>query len=236
MIRYLIIDDEPIAHRIIENYCENLPYLEKKGSCYNAFEALQFLNEDTVDLLFLDINMPKLSGFDFLKTLPNPPKIIVTTAYKEFAFEGYELNVSDYLLKPFSFDRFIKAINKTIDSTQNKKSIIALPTSKTELNSNSFFLRGDKKYHQIHFEDLLFIEAYGHYTKVYLKNEIIVSHQKISAFEQLLPKLDFIRTHKSFIVAKNKIKQIEGNRILIDAYKVPIGQTYKENIMMLLKF
>ncbi|UFH34521.1 LytR/AlgR family response regulator transcription factor [Flavobacterium acetivorans] len=234
MIRYLIVDDEPIAHRIIENYCENLPYLEKKGSCYNAFEALQFLNEDTVDLLFLDINMPKLSGFDFLKTLPNPPKIIVTTAYKEFAFEGYELNVSDYLLKPFSFDRFLKAINKTFDSAQNKKSNVTLPPNETEPSINSFFLKGNKKHHQIHFEDLLFIEAYGHYTKVYLKNEMIVSPQKISDLEQLLPKTNFIRTHKSFIVAKDKIKQIEGNRILIDKYKVPIGQTYKENIMMLL--
>lgn len=236
MIYYLIIDDEPIAHRIIENYCDHLQHLEKKGSCYNAFEALQFLNENTVDLLFLDIKMPKLSGFDFLKTLPNPPKIIVTTAYREFALEGYELNISDYLLKPYSFDRFIKAINKTIDSSQNrnKNSITALPTSETASSSNSFFLRGDKKYHQIHFEDLLFIEAYGHYTKVYLKNEMIVSHQKISVFEQLIPKRDFIRTHKSFIVAKNKIKQIEGNRILIDKYEVPIGQTYKENIMTLL--
>ncbi|OOG68712.1 LytTR family DNA-binding domain-containing protein [Flavobacterium sp. A45] len=234
MIHYLIIDDEPIAHRIIENYCENLSHLQKKGNCYNAFEAMQFLNENAVDLLFLDINMPKLSGFDFLKTLLNPPKIIVTTAYKEFALEGYELNVSDYLLKPFSFERFIKAISKTIDSTQNKKGIAASSTSEMKSNSNSFFLRGDKKYHQIHFADLLFIEAYGHYTKVYLKNEMIVSPQKISTFEQLLPKLDFIRTHKSFIVAKNKIKQIEGNRILIDEYKVPIGQTYKENIIMLL--
>jgi DNA-binding LytR/AlgR family response regulator len=234
MIRYLIIDDEPIAHRIIENYCENLPYLEKKGSYYNAFEALQFLNKDTVDLLFLDINMPKLSGFDFLKTLPNPPKIIVTTAYKEFAIEGYELNVSDYLLKPFSFDRFLKAINKTFDSVQNKKNNTALPLHETEPNINSFFLRGDKKHHQIHFEDLLFIEAYGHYTKVYLKNEMIVSPQKISDLEQLLPKTIFIRTHKSFIVAKNKIRQIEGNRILIDDFKVPIGQTYKENVMIFL--
>lgn len=230
MIHYLIIDDEPIAHRIIENYCENLQHLEKKGNCYNAFEAMQFLNKNTVDLLFLDINMPKLSGFDFLKTLPNSPKIIVTTAYKEFALEGYELNISDYLLKPFSFERFIKAINKTIDSAQNKKSIAALPTTETELKASSFFLKGDKKHHQIHFEDLLFIEAYGHFIKVYLKNDIIISPNKISDFEKLLPNTDFIRTHKSFIVAKNKIKQIEGNRILIDVHKIPIGQTYKENI------
>lgn len=234
MIYYLIIDDEPIANRIIENYCENLPHLQKKGNCYNAFEAMQFLNENAVDLLFLDINMPKLSGFDFLKTLPNPPKIIVTTAYKEFALEGYELNISDYLLKPFSFERFVKAINKTISTVQNKKDIPTSSTTEIKVDTGSIFLKGDKKHHQIHFEDVLFIEAYGHFIKVYLKNDMIVSPQKISDFEKLLPKLDFIRTHKSFIVAKNKIKHIEGNRILIDVHKIPIGQTYKENINKLL--
>ena len=148
--------------------------------------------------------------------------------------EGYELNVSDYLLKPFSFERFIKAINKTIDTTKNKKNTAALSIHETEPNVDSFFLKGDKKHHQIHFEEVLFIEAYGHFIKVYLKNDMIVSPQKISDFEKLLPQLDFIRTHKSFIVAKNKIKQIEGNRILIDVYKIPIGQTYKENINKLL--
>ncbi|SFH44023.1 LytR/AlgR family response regulator transcription factor [Pedobacter insulae] len=233
MTYYLIVDDEPIAHRVIENYCENLQHLKKKGNCYNAFEAIQFLNENTVDLLFLDINMPKLSGFDFLKTLPNPPKIIVTTAYKEFALEGYELNISDYLLKPFSFERFIKAINKTIDTTQSKKSIAKLITE-TKPDVGSFFLKGDKKHHQIHFDDLLFVEASGHFIKVYLKNDMIVSYQKISDFEKLLPKSDFIRIHKSFIIAKNKIKQIEGNRILIDLHKIPIGQTYKKNVNNLL--
>ncbi|RLJ80479.1 LytR/AlgR family response regulator transcription factor [Pedobacter alluvionis] len=229
MIRYLIIDDEPIAHRIIENYGENLPHLVKVGNCYNAFEAMQVLNESAVDLLFLDINMPKLSGFDFLKSLASPPKIIVTTAYKEFALEGYELNISDYLLKPFSFERFIKAINKTIDASPNKKSMANLITE-TKPDVGSFFLKGDKKHHQIHFEDLLFVEAYGHFTKVYLKDDMIISSQKISDFEKMLPTLDFLRIHKSFIVSKNKIRYIEGNRVLIDQHKIPIGQTYKENI------
>ncbi|MES2445958.1 MAG: LytTR family DNA-binding domain-containing protein [Bacteroidota bacterium] len=230
MIRYLIIDDEPIAHRIIENYSENLPHLVKLGNCYNAFEAMKFLNENTVDLLFLDINMPKLSGFDFLKTLTNPPKIIVTTAYKEFAIEGYELNISDYLLKPFSFERFIKAVNKTIDTLPNDKSMSASSINEKQANASSFFLKGNKKLHQIHFQDLLFIEAYGHFTKVYLKDDMIISPQKISDFEKLLPTLDFLRIHKSFIVSKNKIKYIEGNRVLIDQHKIPIGQTYKEII------
>jgi DNA-binding LytR/AlgR family response regulator len=231
MTHYLIIDDEPIAHRIIEKYCDNLPHLEKKGNCYNAFEAMHFLTENEVDLLFLDINMPKLSGFDFLKTISNPPKIIVTTAYKEFALEGYELNISDYLLKPFSFERFVKAINKTISTTKTTKENISktiINEEKTE--SKSIFLKGDKKHHQVHLDTILYIEAYGHYTKVYLENEMILSHEKISSFEEFLPENEFIRTHKSFIVAKKKIKQIEGNRILILAHKIPIGQTYKNAI------
>lgn len=231
MIHYLIIDDEPIAHRIIENFCNNLPHLEKVGNCYNAFEAMPFLNQNTVDLLFLDINMPKLSGFDFLKTLVNPPKIIVTTAYKEFALEGYELNISDYLLKPFSFERFVKAINKTINTIEDKNTKSGLHTPETKSDTVSgFFIKGNKKHHQIHFEDILFIEAYGHYSKIYLKEEMIISPQKISTLEELLVGFNFIRTHKSFIVAKNKIKQIEGNRILINQYKIPIGQTYKATI------
>lgn len=234
MIHYLIVDDEPIAHRIIEKYCENLPHLEKKGNCFNAFEAMQFLNEHEVNLLFLDINMPKLTGFDFLKTISNPPKIIVTTAYKEFALEGYELNISDYLLKPFSFERFIKAINKTIVTKKtNDNSLVTKPEIKSV--ASSFFLKGDKKHSQVHFKDLLFIEAYGHYTKVYLKNEMIISHEKISSFEKLLPKSQFVRTHKSFIVAKNEINYIEGNRISIQNHKIPIGQTYKENVNKLFK-
>lgn len=230
MIRYLIVDDEPIAHRIIETYCENLPHLKKEGNCYNAFEAMQFLNENILDLVFLDINMPKMSGFDFLKTISNPPKIIVTSAYKEYALEGYELNISDYLLKPFSFERFMKSINKTIDTNGNSKSKFTIPAIETQSNTTSFFLKGDKKLHQIHFEDLLFIEAYGHYTKVYLKNDMIVSNQKISDFDNLLPKLNFIRIHKSFVVSINKINHVEGNRVIINEHKIPIGQTYKSNL------
>lgn len=229
MIRYIIIDDEPIAHRIIEKYCDDLHHLVKKGNCYNAFEAMQLLNEQEVDLIFLDINMPKLSGFDLIKSLSNPPKIIVTTAYKEFALEGYELNVSDYLLKPFSFDRFVKAINKTMLTLQKKEVNPSLaPTSIRR--SNSFFIKGDKKYHQIRTDEILFIEAYGHYSKLYLKDEMILTSEKISSFEELLPEDAFLRVHKSFIVAIGAIKLIEGNRIGILDHKIPIGQTYKNQV------
>lgn len=228
MTTYCIIDDEPIAHRIIESYCEHLSYLQKVGNCYNAFEAMDLLNKTKVDLIFLDINMPKLSGFELLKTMANPPKVIVTSAHQEFALEGYELNILDYLLKPFSLERFLKAMSKTITPPKIKNEAPTL-----ENKNDSFFLKGDKKIHQIHIDDILFIEAYGNYTKVYLREEMIISHEKISTLETLLPSKNFLRVHKSFIIAINKIKLIEGNRITIDKHIVPVGQTYKNNLKRL---
>jgi len=228
MLKYIIIDDEPLAHEIIEEFCSMLPHVQLEKNCYNAMEAMQFLNDKTIDFMFLDINMPKLRGLDFLKTLTNPPKTIITTAYKEHALEGFELNVVDYILKPFSFDRLVKAVNK-VSETQNTKTIIKEVSNSTD-NSTRFFVKGDKKHHQIDLTDLLYIEAYGNYTKLFLKDEMIVSHEKISHYEDLLNASNFLRVHKSFIVAINKIKFIEGNRILINEHKIPIGQTYKSNI------
>lgn len=228
MMAYCIIDDEPIAHRIIEGYCENLAHLTKAGNCYDAFEAMQFLAQTKVDLIFLDINMPKLSGFDLLKSLQKRPKVIVTSAYKEFALEGYELDVTDYLLKPFSFDRFLKAINKVGESFP------ATEGAPAEKERASFFLKGDKKMHHIHLDDILFIEAYGNYSKVFLADELIVSHEKISAFDALFSAEKFLRVHRSFLVSIAKIETIEGNQIHIQHHKVPIGQTYKAEVNRLL--
>ncbi|PTM02253.1 MAG: DNA-binding response regulator [Bacteroidetes bacterium] len=234
MLKYIIIDDEPLAHEIIEEFCSMLPHVQLEKNCYNAMEALQFLNENTVDFMFLDINMPKLGGLDFLKTLTKPPKTIITTAYKEYALEGFELNVVDYLLKPFSFDRLVKAVNK-VSEAQTTKTAIKEVSSSTD-SSTRFFVKGNKKHHQIDLNDLLYIEAYGNYTKLFLKDEMIVSHEKISHYEDLLNASNFLRVHKSFIVAINKIKFIEGNRILINDHKIPIGQTYKSNINKLYNY
>ncbi|OUS00108.1 DNA-binding response regulator [Flavobacteriales bacterium 33_180_T64] len=231
MITYIIIDDEPLAHDVIESFCELLPHLSLEKHCYNAMEAMQYLNHNSVDFMFLDINMPKLTGFDFLRTLTNPPKVIVTTAYKEFALEGYDLHVSDYLLKPFSFDRLVKAINKAI-SEVHKNSTITVSSDAIPATSR-LFLKGDKKYHQIHLDDILYIEAYGNYSKVYMKEDMIVSHEKISSFDELFTSKNFLRVHKSFIVAIDKIKLIEGNRIHIEDFKIPIGQTYKSLVSKL---
>ena len=228
MLKYIIIDDEPLAHEIIEEFCSMLPHVQLEENCYNAMEAMQFLNENTVDFMFLDINMPKLRGLDFLKTLTKPPKTIITTAYKEHAIEGFELNVLDYILKPFSFDRLVKAVNKVSD-VQAPRTVIK-EVSRSSESSTRFFVKGDKKHHQIDLSDLLYIEAYGNYTKLFLKDGMIVSHEKISHYEDLLNPSNFLRVHKSFIVAIDKIKFIEGNRILINEQKIPIGQTYKSSI------
>ena len=227
MIAYCIIDDEPIAHRIIEGYCAELPHLLKMGNAYNALEASEIVTRQKLDLIFLDLNMPKMTGFEWLKTLPRPPKIIVTTAHKEYALEGYELDILDYLLKPFSFARFLKAVNK-ISVTEKISSFDA--SNSSNVKNSRFFIKGDKTHHQISTSDILFIEAYGNYTKVFLLKEMILSHEKISTLEKLLPKSDFMRVHKSFLVAKNKINRIQGNRIYIRDHKIPIGQTYRSGI------
>lgn len=228
MTTYLIVDDEPLAHDLLEEFCGMLPHFQLAGHCYNAMEAMQFLSKRSVDIMFLDLNMPKLKGFDFLRTLQNPPKIIVTTAYKEFALEGYELSIVDYLLKPFSFERFVQATNRAT-ATPHLEDHIA-PMGEED---SMFFIKGDKKHHQISTKDILFIEAFGNYTKVYLTNEVILSHEKISQFESILDGRYFLRVHKSYLISKDKINLIQGNRIMINDHKIPIGQTYRSVVSKL---
>lgn len=230
MTRYIIVDDEPIAHRIIEGYAKNLSQLEKVGNCYNALEALSLLQSKAIDLIFLDINMPQLSGFDLLKTLPSPPKVIVTTAYQEYAVEGYELEVTDYLLKPFSFERFLKAVNKVVLNVSTPVTI-----SSGEETNQKIFIKEDRRLRQISIKDIYIIEAYGNYCKIHLENEILITPEKISGLEEILPSNAFMRTHKSFIVAKNHIKAIEGSKISILEKFIPIGQTYASTIKKILK-
>jgi DNA-binding LytR/AlgR family response regulator len=232
MITYLIIDDEHIAHDIIKGYCDLLSNMELMKNCYDGLEAFEYLNKNEVDLIFLDLNMPKLKGFDFLKTLKNPPKVIVTTAYKEFALEGYELNISDYLLKPFGFDRFLKAINK---ATSLKPQIQHYASENKSLKTESIFLRSNKKYIQVIIDTIQYIEASGNYTKVITTNETIIIRDKISDVLELLNNSDLTQVHKSFAVSKKHIKSIEGNRIFITDTIIPIGKIYKVNIIQLMK-
>ncbi|WP_298425076.1 response regulator transcription factor [uncultured Kordia sp.] len=231
-ISYLIIDDEHIAHDIIKGYCDLLPNMELKKHCYNALEAMEYLNQHTVDLIFLDLNMPKLKGFDFLKTLMHPPKVIVTTAYQEYALEGYELNISDYLLKPFSFERFLKAINKTVRVSAQVKSTVV---EKNKETNQSIFLKSQNKYVQVFTNTIQFVEASGNYTKISTDSETITIREKLSDVISLLPVEDFLQVHKSFAVATKRINSIEGNRIMIADHIIPIGKLYKANVNGLLR-
>lgn len=231
MIKYIIIDDEHIAHDIIKGYCDILSNMQLMSNCYDAIEALEYLSENKVDLIFLDLNMPKLKGFEFLKTLSSPPKVIVTTAYSEFAVEGYELNVVDYLLKPFSFERFLKAINKATNPISPGKTSIKSEGSNLE---KRVFLRSNKKYIQVNIDSILYIEAAGNYTKIITTSEAILVREKISDLILLLSTKDFLQVHKSYAVATRHIHSIEGNRIHIKEHIIPIGKMYKTNIESLL--
>jgi len=229
MIKYLIIDDEFIAHDIIKGYCDLLPNLQLMKNCYDALEAIEYLNHHQVDLLFLDLNMPKLKGFEFLRTLSSPPKVIVTTAYKEFAIEGYELNIVDYLLKPFSFERFLKAINKAAGTTSAPSANPSQPTT-----PKSIFLRSNKKHIQVNLDDILYLEAAGNYAKVITPEKTITIREKISDLLTTLPADDFLQVHKSYAVAKKHIDSIEGNRIMIREHVIPVGAIYKLGVLDLL--
>ncbi|MTI87514.1 MAG: response regulator transcription factor [Balneolaceae bacterium] len=233
MIKCIIVDDEPLAHDLVSNFCERLPHLVVAAQCYDALEALEWLSSNQVDLMFLDLNMPKLKGFDFLRTLQNSPKVIVTTAYKEHALEGFELAVEDYLVKPFSFERFLKAVNKAVSARpsgagkgtgkEGKQAEAAGPASR-------FFVKGEKKYYQINTDDVLYAEASGNYSTLYLRDEELLVHEKISDLEELLPSPGFMRVHRSFVVAVDKIKTIQGNSISVGKAEVPIGQTYSKTV------
>ena len=201
-------------------------------NCYDALEAFEYLNGNDVDLIFLDLNMPKLKGFDFLKTLSNPPKIIVTTAYQEHALEGYELEVVDYLLKPFSFERFLKAINKVVGSSAKS---LPVASNESDTTHKSIFLRENKKYVQIALDDIQYLEAAGNYTKVVTIDDTITVREKFSDLLSSLETEGLLQVHKSFAVAPNHIKSVEGNRILVGKDTIPIGKVYKMNVSNLFK-
>jgi len=232
-IKCLIIDDEPLAQRIIEKYCKDISTLEIIEKCKSAFEAMELLYNKQIDLIFLDINMPKMSGIDFLKSLKNPPLVIFTTAYREYALESYDLDVIDYLKKPFSFERFFKAIQKVQEKIKSKN------TQRLEINSTTqtsnedkfIFVKSDKKIRKLNFSDILYVEALGDYIKIYIKNSNLVIYNTLKNIEKLLPENKFKRIHKSYIISIDKIKTIEGNRIFINNFEVPIGKNYKKSFL-----
>ncbi|MCZ8023622.1 MAG: LytTR family DNA-binding domain-containing protein [Flavobacterium sp.] len=226
----LIVDDEPIAQQILEKYIKQIDALHLVGKCNDAFEALNVLHRDNIDVLFLDIKMPSLTGLDMLKTLQHSPKVILTTAFSEFGVESYDYGITDYLLKPIPFERFLKAVNKILIPKNEDLSTGGME-SKAEIEPTFIFFKADKKIHKYFFADILFIEGNGNYVKIHSQHEKpIMVLDKLTELQEKLPKKQFIRVHKSFIINVSHIQKIEGNMINIKQKVIPISATFKSNL------
>ena len=235
-IRCLIIDDEPLAVRLVGSYVQQVPGLEVAAACNNAIDAFKVLSEQRIDLIFLDIKMPKLIGTDFLRSIPNPPKVIFITAYREYAFDGYELDIVDYLLKPVSFTRFMKAVAKAtkLISSEENNSVI-----KTEYKNNKesfLYFKIDKEMVKIILNEILFIESKKEYVKLFLEDgKSLLVKQSISSLEKLLSPHRFIRVHRSYIATIEKVSSFNSAHITICNHKIPIGRLYRSEVDSALK-
>jgi len=235
-IRCLIIDDEPLAVRLVSSYIQQIPGLEVAAACNSAIDAFKVLQEQKIDLIFLDIKMPKLIGTEFLRSIPNPPKVIFITAYRDYAFDGYDLDIVDYLLKPVSFARFMKAVAKAAKLIAIESSF---PSSNSEFkgNQDSFlYFKVDKEMSKVLLREILFIESNKEYVKVYLEDgKSLIVKQSISSLEKLLSPHRFLRVHRSYIAMIEKISSFNSTHISIGEHKIPIGRLYKNNVEVVLK-
>ncbi len=236
----LAIDDEPLALNVLKEFCQKVDYLNMVAACTNPFEALQWINRQQIDLIFLDIQMPNITGIEFVRTLKNPPLIIFTTAYSDYALEGFELNAIDYLVKPISFERFLKAINKAyeiITLRKNKFSPLSFrPEEKAEQMSSLPYLmvKAEYKSVKIDIDQIFYIEGLKDYIKIYAGSKPVLTKCTMKNIEEKLPSHLFVRVHKSFIVSLSKINAIENNRIIIGEKRIPIGHQYKNRFYELI--
>jgi DNA-binding LytR/AlgR family response regulator len=230
----LIVDDEPLAQNVLESYIAMVPSLELTAKCGNAFEAIKILHELNVDVIFLDIQMPQLSGIDFIRSLRLPPKIIFTTAYKEFALEGFDLDAVDYLLKPISLERFIKAINK-IDA--RKPGIgIGEEASENKLTSPFFYFRVERKMVKVLLQEIIYVESLKDYVKIIREGQLpLIVKQTIGSLDEMLPRRMFVRIHRSFIVSIDKVKSFTPHYVEIKGTEIPVGRLYQQHLKSLIQ-
>lgn len=233
-IKCLIIDDEPLAIMLIEKHVSQIPQLEIVASCQNALEAFEILKKEPIDLLFLDIQMPVLTGLEFAKSLQHPPSIIFTTAYREYALESYELNVVDYLLKPITFTRFFKAINKFLNNRKQETAPIVQIATSTPTAPEFIYVNANKKHIKILFQDILYVESIKDYIRIHTTDQRITTKDKISEFEQKVPDY-FLRIHRSFIVNKRQVTAFTAHDVEIGTTEIPIGVSYKKSVFEVLK-
>ena len=231
-IKCLLVDDEPPAREILRRYIDDIATMELAAECSNALQAFTVLQKETIDLMFLDIRMPRMNGNDFLKSLRHPPKVIFTTAYPEYALQGYELDVVDYLLKPVPFDRFLKAVNKAFPTG-------AAPDEKMDLvekKKQAFvYFRIDRKMKKVILDDIMYIESMKDYIKLFTPGGTLITKQSISSVEEMLPVKEFARVHRSYIVSLNNIKSFTAEVIEIGNTNIPISKLYRSDVMKILQ-
>lgn len=224
-LHYLIIDDEPIAHRIILDYASQLPYLVCVGQCHHPIQAMECLRKLKIDLIFLDLHMPEMKGFDFLKTLISPPQVVVTTAYEEYALQGFELNVVDYLLKPFTQARFLQAMQK-VTPTQ-----VAPQPALHQKPAEKLIIKGDKTHHYVPVEKVVYVEAFGNNCLVHTNDKTILTPQKISALGQQWQTYGFVRIHKSYLVSKHGVEAVTSKSVVVRGKTLPIGAAFRRECL-----
>ncbi len=232
MIQTLLVDDEYLALNLMTKFASQIPDIEVTNKVKSPLDALTILNQKPIDLLFLDIQMPSLSGTNLLKSLKHPPVTIFTTAYSDYAIEAFDLNAVDYLLKPFSFERFLQAVNKAkeqlhLRTAPSSPAALVIPTQSQDF----FTIKVDGNLTKVHFNDILFVEGLKEYIRIVCRNARLVTYERLGKLEDLLPSDQFLRVHKSYIVAKDKVEALEGNRLVIENHKIPISRAKKEGVV-----
>lgn len=238
ILKILIVDDEFHARKLLSEYVSKLPFLELAGMCSNVFEAMNFLQKEKIDILLLDIQMPEITGLEFARSLKNPPAVIFTTAYSEYAVESYELNVLDYLLKPIAFPRFLQAINKVVERKEGLTTTVSAPTREPKPAENteengSIIIKSGPKLFKINYADLIYIEGQREYVTFHTTKQRIVTLYSLKDLEEKLPSNQFVRIHKSYIVSLKHIDSVEKKTVQIAVKTLPIGDSYKDNFMEL---
>lgn len=241
MINCVIIDDEPLAREGLASYVREIDFLHLVATCENPLELLKLMSQHHIDLIFLDIQMPKMNGLDFLKAVQQPPIVVITTAYPTYALEGFQLNVLDYLLKPITFDRFFKSVkkasdyyhllNRSTDPAAAASGPASNPAPATDPAADYFFIRCGSKYEKIHFGQILYIEGMQNYITIYTQKGKFVTLLYLKNLEENLDSRKFIRVHKSYIVSIDKIEGIEGNEIFIQSHRIPMSRNYREQVL-----
>jgi len=232
----LIVDDEPLARELIRGHVQKLENFEVVAECSDAMKALNVLREKQVDLIFMDIQLPQITGIEFLKTLKHAPKVIITTAYREYALEGFELDVVDYLLKPITFERFLKSVNKYYQMNQEDIQVVPGNSADKSVDESFIYVKENKKVVKVYLSEIKYIEGLSEYVQVYTDKRKIITKTSMSQMEEKLPAENFLRIHKSFIISVNKIEAFTANTIEVQGKELPIGRSFKNAVLNMLNF